>query len=124
LRFGFDDWHFFLTELRPQNTELFRRQAGVRVISIKHPNEWPLLAEADGFEPRAPAVFAMRSVKDEALAILAIQTSRNQAPRGLLIVRYDRPQMLDIETAPPKRVTNDLSALLNGPGDFLRADAA
>src|SRR5262249_48903130 len=109
------------TELRPQDAELFRRQAGIRIVSIKHPNEWSLLAEADGFEPRAPASLVMRSVNDEGLARLTIQTSRNQAPRCLLIVGDYWAQAPEIEPAPPEGVTGDLSYLFNDPGVFRRA---
>src|SRR5215510_1243554 len=63
----------------------------------------------------------MRGVNDEGLARLTIQSSRNQELRDLLIVSDDRPQMLEIQTAPPECVTGDLSALFNDPGVFRRA---
>src|SRR5690349_18842833 len=85
---------------------------------MEHSNEWPLLAESDGFQPCAPVSLVTQSVNDEGFARLTNQTSRDQASSRPLIARDNRPQLLEIETVTPENVTGYLSALFSDPCVF------
>src|SRR5262245_23638916 len=87
---------------------------------MKHPNERPLLFEANRFEHRFPLRMMPRSIENGTLAFAASQTNPEQDERRLIILSDQRSHMLEIIPMTPEYVTLDPAVARHHPRIFRR----